>query len=126
MQPTPHTVLIVEDDRSSLLALKMRLEFHGWRVITAGRGSDAVDAARAERPDVILLDLGLPDVDGTATIRLFTRDPALRAIPVVVLSGQNEASHRGPSLEAGASAYLEKPADVAEVLSALQDALSAV
>ncbi len=122
MQPPQNSVLIVEDDHSSLLALKLRLEFHGWRTVTADSGESGLSRALVERPDVILLDLALPDVSGSATIRLFTRSPELRTIPVVVLSGSDAETHRQPSLDAGAVAYLQKPADVADVLSALQSA----
>jgi len=105
-------VLIVDDDdRNARLAGDV-LEHAGMRILTASTARDGIDAARAHQPDVVLMDLRLPDLDGSDAARVLGDDPTTAAIPVVALSalaGDEAASWIPASVFAG---YIEKPIDV--------------
>jgi two-component system cell cycle response regulator DivK len=102
-------VLIVDDDeRNARLAADV-LEHAGLRTLTAATARDGIDAARAHRPDVVLLDLRLPDLDGEAAAQELANDPATASIPVVALSALPADDWPGHPAFAG---YVEKPIDV--------------
>jgi CheY-like chemotaxis protein len=103
------TILVVEDNDLSRDALSRRLERRGYRVLLAVDGAQAVDAARDERPDVILMDLGLPRVDGWEATRRLKADPATRRIPVIVLSAHAMTNDRDKALQAGGDDFDTKP-----------------
>jgi two-component system KDP operon response regulator KdpE len=113
-------VLIVEDEPALLRALRIDLRARGYEVLTAATGQDALAQASALPPDVVLLDLGLPDGDGTAVIT------ALRAwsrAPVIVLSGRTSAQDKIGALDAGADDYVTKPFAMDELLARLRSVL---
>jgi two-component system, OmpR family, KDP operon response regulator KdpE len=116
----PPRVLIVEDEPSLLRALQINLRVRGYDVATAATGGEALAEARRQAPDAVLLDLGLPDVDGTEVIR------ALRSwsgAPVIVLSGRAGSGDKIGALDAGADDYVTKPFDMDELLARLRAAL---
>ena len=113
-------VLIVEDEPSLLRALRIDLRARGYEVHTAARGQEALDQAARWPPDAVLLDLGLPDRDGTEVIR------ELRTwsnVPVIVLSGRSAAQDKISALDAGADDYVTKPFAMDELLARLRAAL---
>jgi two-component system KDP operon response regulator KdpE len=113
-------VLIVEDEPALLRALRIDLRARGYEVLTAASGADALDQARRRPPGAVLLDLGLPDTDGTQVIR------ALRgwsAAPVIVLSGRTGAQDKIGALDAGADDYVTKPFSMEELVARLRAAL---
>ena len=113
------TVLIVEDNEPSRDALSRRLERRGFRVVTAVEGEAAVAIAAETLPDVILMDLGLPGIDGwEATARLKQVD-ATRHIPIIVLSAHAMASDREKALAAGADDFDSKPVQFDRLLGKL-------
>jgi PAS domain S-box-containing protein len=128
MELTPVTarrpkILVVEDDRDLALLLRRQLEADGYQVVLAGTGDDAIWLAREEQPQVITLDIMLPDVDGFVVLERLKDNPLTAAIPVViasVLSGG--AEHKGYSL--GAVDYVVKPFAEEELLTAVRRALS--
>ncbi|HZU19927.1 MAG TPA: response regulator [Gaiellaceae bacterium] len=108
----PELVLIVDDDeRNAKLACDV-LERAGMAVLSAANAADALALARRHRPDVVLMDLRLPDLDGTEAVRLLAGDERTSAIPVVALSALRR-DDAGWFREAGFAGYLEKPIDVA-------------
>jgi two-component system KDP operon response regulator KdpE len=116
----PTRVLIVEDEPALLRALRIDLRARGYEVLTAATGRDALDRAARRPPDAVLLDLGLPDGDGTDVIR------ALRgwsSAPVIVLSGRASAQDKIGALDAGADDYVTKPFSMEELLARLRAAL---
>lgn len=116
MNPPP-TALIIDDERSIRRLLRLVLEPAGYRVLEAERGDLGLQEAAAGRPDVVLLDLGLPDADGLgvlARLREWSR------VPVVVLSVRADAAGKVRALDAGADDYLTKPFDAAELLARLR------
>jgi len=113
-------VLIVEDEPSLLRALQINLRARGYEVATAAAGGEALAEAKRRTPDAVLLDLGLPDVDGTEVIRaLRSWSPA----PVIVLSGRAGSGDKIGALDAGADDYVTKPFDMEELLARLRAAL---
>jgi two-component system, OmpR family, KDP operon response regulator KdpE len=113
-------VLIVEDEPALLRALRIDLRARGYEVLTAATGRDALDRAAARPPDAVLLDLGLPDGDGTDVIR---RLRGWSSAPVIVLSGRASAQDKIGALDAGADDYVTKPFSMEELLARLRAAL---
>ena len=114
------TVLIVEDNEPSRDALARRLNRRGYTVIAAVDGHEGVSLARSARPDLILMDLGLPGIDGwEATTRLKT-DRDTRHIPVIVLSAHAMTTDRNVALAAGADDFDTKPVDFERLLEKVE------
>ncbi len=116
-------VLIIDDDRDLLQGLSIRLRAHGYDVIHAADGVQAIGAARKTPPDVILLDLGLPGGDGYLVMERFRSMGAMSAVPIIVLSARDPATDRHRALGAGAEAFFHKPVDNAILLGAIRQAL---
>ena len=114
------TVLIVEDDDETRRALVRELTARGYRTVEARDGRTAFERWSARRPDVVLLDLGLPDMDGLAVIRRIRREAAT---PSVILSGRYEEHEKVEALERGADDYVTKPFGVDELEVRLRVAL---
>jgi two-component system KDP operon response regulator KdpE len=123
MRSTPSDggrVLIVEDEPALLRALQINLRARGYEVITSSAGHDALVEAARHPPDAVLLDLGLPDLDGTEVIRQLR---ATTAVPVIVLSGRAGSGDKIGALDAGADDYVTKPFSMEELLARLRAAL---
>jgi two-component system KDP operon response regulator KdpE len=113
-------VLVVDDDAQILRALRINLAARGYEVLTAMDGAGALRAAADGHPDVVVLDLGLPDLEGTdviAGLRGWTQ------VPIVVLSARIDSSEKVDALDAGADDYVTKPFGMAELLARLRAAL---
>jgi two-component system, OmpR family, response regulator MprA len=108
------TILVVDDDEPLLASIRRTLAYEGYRVRTARTGSDALQAAREEPPDLVILDVGLPGLDGLEVAR---RLRAGGGVPVLMLSARDHVSDRVAGLEAGADDYLVKPFAVEELLA---------
>lgn len=104
-------MLVAEDHDDTRLMLKILLERKGYRVVEAGDGREAVEAARRERPDIVLMDVSLPSLDGLSATRLMREWEALSAVPIVCVSGHAAERDQTKALAAGCSAYLTKPID---------------
>jgi two-component system response regulator MprA len=110
------SVLVIDDDHDIRLSLQDVLEVEGYRVITASGGREGLEYLRhGLRPDLILLDLMMPDISGWAFRARQRADPELAAIPVVVISGQGLSAHDVAELEV--AGYLPKPVDLDVLLS---------
>ena len=115
-----YTVLVVDDEPTLARALAINLRAHGWRVVTAADGRSALDAAATEHPDVVVLDLGLPDMDGTEVIA------GLRGwttVPIVVLSARQHGEDKVEALDLGADDYVTKPFAMNELMARLRAAV---
>jgi two-component system, OmpR family, KDP operon response regulator KdpE len=119
-RPAPARVLIVEDEPALLRALRINLRARGYAVTTATKGREALAEARRHPPDVVLLDLGLPDLDGSEVIRELR---GWSRAPVIVLSGRAGSGDKIGALDAGADDYVTKPFDMEELLARLRAAL---
>lgn len=102
-------VLVVDDEREILELVKYNLDREGYRVTTVATGEDALAATRRTMPDVIVLDLMLPGVDGLEVCRRLKADPATRAIPIVMLTAKGSEADVVAGLELGAADYVTKP-----------------
>jgi two-component system, OmpR family, KDP operon response regulator KdpE len=99
-------VLLVEDDQATRSAVARNLEAHGYRVEDAADAAAALRSWDAERPDIVLLDLGLPDLDGSAVVRHIRHDAST---PILILSARSDERDKVATLEAGADDYVTKP-----------------
>jgi two-component system KDP operon response regulator KdpE len=114
------TVLVVDDEPQIVRALRINLSARGYRVITAHDGSAALRAVSENKPDVVVLDLGLPDMDGTEVIG------GLRGwttVPIIVLSARADSADKVEALDAGADDYVTKPFGMDELLARLRAAV---
>jgi two-component system cell cycle response regulator DivK len=118
------TIMVVEDNEPSRDVLSRRLERRGYRVLTAVDGPQAVSVAHAAQPDLILMDLGLPGIDGfEATARLKHND-ATRHIPIIVLSAHAMAHDRDQALAAGGDDFDTKPVRFQQLLGKIESLLA--
>jgi two-component system, OmpR family, KDP operon response regulator KdpE len=118
-RPVPR-VLVVEDQPQLLRALRINLRARQYEVLTATTGREALAVAAAEPPDAMILDLGLPDVDGTEVIVAFR---GWSKAPIIVLSGRTSPGDKIGALDAGADDYVTKPFAMGELLARLRAAL---
>jgi two-component system response regulator MprA len=118
MPTSPHSVLIAEDDRAARVSLDRALTLEGYRVRSVTNGAEALDAIAADEPDVVLLDVSMPLVDGLTVCRVLRAED--NRLPVLMLTARTETSHRIAGLDAGADDYLPKPYDLGELLARLR------
>ena len=119
-QPPPPVVLIVEDEVQMLRFLRPALQGHGFTILEARTGEDALREASTRAPDVVLLDLGLPDLDGIEVTR---RLREWSQVPILVISARGREEDKVAALDAGADDYVTKPFGVRELLARLRVAL---
>src|SRR3712207_2240142 len=110
-------ILLVEDDELNRDSLRRLLRRRGYDILLAVDGEEALRVARDERPDVILMDMRLPGIDGWEATRRLKADPATRAIPIIALTAHAMASDRDQSLAAGCDDHDTKPIDLDRLLS---------
>src|SRR5260370_15143511 len=122
--PTGPTVLLVEDNPESRDGLSRHLQRKGYKTLIAVDGRAGVDVARAQTPDIILMDMSLPILDGWEATRKLKAAPQTRAIPVIALTAHAMAGDRDKALEAGSDAYTTQPLPFAPLLAKLQSFLA--
>jgi two-component system cell cycle response regulator DivK len=114
------TILYVEDNEDNVYMLVRRLRRHGFEVVVAADGAQGVEAARRERPDLVLMDLSLPVLDGWEATRRLKGAVETRSIPVIALSAHAMAGERERALEAGCDDYDTKPVDLERLLAKIR------
>ena len=119
-------ILIVEDDMDQLIGLKVRLQAHQYTVVHASDGVNAISAARREKPDVILLDIGLPAGNGFVVMDRLHRLVDVAHVPIIIVSARDAASYAEEAINDGAYAFLQKPVDNQELLDTIESALATV
>jgi two-component system, cell cycle response regulator DivK len=105
------TVLVVEDFEDTRYLMRMELERRGYHVLEATNGEEGVALATNEHPDIVLMDIGLPVMDGIEATRRIRADEAARGLLIVALTAHHETEYRASALAAGCDAYLTKPID---------------
>ena len=118
-----HKILIVEDEDELLDFLKMRLEANNYEVIAAADGKEGFEKARQEKPDLILLDLMLPKVDGYWVCNLLKHDKRHEHIPIIIITAKSGEENVKLARECGANAYMVKPFEIQELLAKIADLL---
>jgi two-component system cell cycle response regulator DivK len=109
------TVLLVEDTEDNRQMMRRLLEMSGYRVVEAINGVEAVEVAGQIRPQIILMDLSLPFIDGLAATRRIRSLPGLGNVPIVAVSAHDTADFHSDALDAGCNAYITKPIDYPEL-----------
>ena len=107
----PLAVLVVEDFEDTRYLMRLELERRGFRVLEARNGEEGVELAARERPDIILMDIGLPLMDGIEATRRIRAQEDQRDLLIVALTAHHETEYRANALAAGCDAYLTKPID---------------
>jgi two-component system cell cycle response regulator DivK len=107
----PPTVMVVEDFEDNRFMMRRLLEMSGYRVLEAVNGEEAVELAHRERPQLILMDLSLPQLDGLAATRRIRQYPDLKDVPIVAVSAHDTADFHADALAAGCNDYVTKPID---------------
>jgi len=105
-------VLLVEDFDDTRLFLRLALEDHGFIVFEADNGQTAVENANREKPDVILMDLTMPLMDGFAAAKLIRQDEQFKDVPIIAITAHQESDFRSDARASGFDAYVTKPIDV--------------
>jgi CheY-like chemotaxis protein len=118
-------ILLVEDNDSSRDMLTRRLRKHNFEVTTAINGQEALDLVRKDAPDVVLLDMSLPVMDGWTAVRELRADAGIRHVPVIALTAHAGDEERKRAIEAGCDDYETKPVDMPRLLSTIEHWLEA-
>ena len=118
------SVLLVEDYEDNRLMMKQLLEMSGYRVFEATNGEQAIKLARLEIPDLILMDLSLPQVDGLSATRQIRAVPYLREVPIVAVSAHDTADFHAEALASGCNEYVTKPIDFGQLEDVIRHLLS--
>ena len=113
-------ILYVEDNDDNIYMLRSRLQRQGFEVLIARDGASGVEIARSERPDLILMDLGLPILDGWQAARLLKADSVTSGIPVIALSAHAMSGDRAQALDAGCDEYDVKPVEWSRLLTKIR------
>jgi PleD family two-component response regulator len=116
-------ILIVEDDQDISKMLRIYFESQGYEVLVSGRGGEALDVARKRLPNVVVLDIQLPDIDGYEVCRQLRSNLRTSHIPIIFLTQKDERSDRIAGLELGADDYITKPFDIEELRLRIQNAM---
>jgi CheY-like chemotaxis protein len=116
-------ILLVEDNEMNMDMLSRRLLRAGYELVTATDGAQAVLKAQSEAPDVILMDLGLPVIDGWEATRLLKADPETQTIPIIALTAHVMSGTRESALQAGCNDFDTKPIDLVRLLAKIEIAL---
>jgi CheY-like chemotaxis protein len=117
-------ILLVEDNAMNRDMLMRRLMRKGYEILVAEDGAQAIETAREEHPDLILMDMSLPEIDGWEATRRIKADDATRAIPVIALTAHAMAGDRARALEAGCDDYEAKPVDFARLIDKIRARLA--
>jgi DNA-binding response OmpR family regulator len=118
-------IMVVDDEQDILQFLDLVLRERGYEVITASSGQEALTRAATEKPDLVLLDVMMPEMDGWEVLKLLRVDPETEQIPVAMLSARTEAKDRVQGLQEGAIDYICKPFALPELLEKIEGILKA-
>ena len=117
-------ILVVDDEPDVASLLTLMLKSQGYEVITAGDGQDALEKARSEKPDLIVLDIMLPKLDGYRVARMLKFDENFSHIPIIMVTAKIQEKDKKIGIETGADAYVTKPFDTTALLEKIKESLS--
>jgi len=119
----PKKILVVDDEKELVEMIKMRLEASGYEVIPAYDGQEALEKARKEKPDLIVLDLMLPKIDGYKVCRMLKFDEKYKHIPIIMFTARAQEEDKKLGEEVGADAYITKPFESQALLKKIKELL---
>jgi len=117
---TTATILVCEDDPSLRLLFRLTLEPHGYRVAEAGDGRSGIELASSIGPDLVVVDMGLPDCSGIEVVRAIRGNPALEQTPILMATGSMQPGDRLTAEDAGVNAFLYKPFNMIRLVTEIQ------
>jgi CheY-like chemotaxis protein len=120
MSSVVKTVLLVEDNEDNRIVYSTILQHFGYRVMEALNGEEGIAKARSERPDLILMDISIPVIDGWEATLVLKGDPDTRSIPIIALTAHALASDREKAMEVGCDSYLAKPCEPKAVVGEVE------
>ncbi len=120
MELEPKRILLVEDDRDTLTVLRENLKRAGYQVVEAQSGEEGLVAFKQYKPDLVILDVALPGIDGWEVLRRIKAGPISRKTPVVMLTGKTDNADRIKGYEIGADFYMTKPYNVQKLLTVVR------
>lgn len=109
--PDDATVLIVDDSRTAIAVLMKTLEPTGYSIISAASGEEGIDMAKLHQPDLILMDVIMPGLNGFQATRILRKEESTKDIPIIIISGNEQATEKFWGLRVGANGFLAKPVD---------------
>ncbi|HJR24109.1 MAG TPA: response regulator [Acidimicrobiales bacterium] len=121
---SPARVLVVEDDPVILRLLEVNFELEGYDVLLAHDGAEGIDMARAQRPDLVISDIMMPNVSGIELVEALKGDEATAGIPIILLSAKAQSADVRAGMEAGADDYITKPFEPLELVDRVQALLA--
>jgi DNA-binding response OmpR family regulator len=116
----PKKILVVDDEVDLVKTLRFSLEIEGYTVLASYNGEDALNQARKENPDLVLLDIMLPKLDGYKVCRLLKFDERYKHIPILMLSAKTQEKDKIIGMETGADEYITKPFDMDELIGKIK------
>jgi two-component system, OmpR family, alkaline phosphatase synthesis response regulator PhoP len=120
----PKKILVVDDEVDLVKTIQFALEAEGYKVLVSYNGEDALNQSRKENPDLILLDLMLPKLDGYKVCRLLKFDERYKHIPILMLTAKTQQKDRSLGVETGADEYITKPFDMEELMEKVKTYLN--
>lgn len=114
-------ILIADDEPDFVELISMRLEVNGFKVVAAKDGQEAIDKTKKEKPDLLILDMMMPKLDGFEVCRMLKFDDNFKDLPIIVLSALDQQQDREKAIEAGADEYFIKPFDLSLLLTKIKD-----
>jgi len=121
--PGSATILIVDDSRTAIAVLKKTLAPTGYDILSAADGEEGIEVAKLHQPDLILMDIIMPGLNGFQATRILRKDADTQNIPIVIISGNEQATEKFWGLRVGANGFLAKPVDRAELFHLLREHL---
>ena len=123
MNSSAATILVCEDDPSLRLLFRLTIEPHGYRVVEAGDGRSGIELARSVEPDLVVIDMGLPDCSGVEVVRALRDGPVLEKTPILMATGSMQPGDRLAAEDAGVDAFLYKPFNMVKLIAEIEQLL---
>lgn len=117
-------ILVVDDEEHIVMILKDSLEFSGFQVVTAYNGEEALDRVAQDHPDLVVLDIGMPKLDGWEVCRRLKSDEATKNIPIIILTAYAQASDQRKGAQLGADRFVTKPCDLTYLVEEINTLLA--
>jgi twitching motility two-component system response regulator PilH len=121
--PAEATILIVDDSRTAIAVLKKTLEPTGYSIISAANGEEGIEMAKLHQPDLILMDVIMPGLNGFQATRILRKESITKDIPIIIISGNEQATEKFWGLRVGANGFLAKPVERGELFHLLREHL---